>query len=69
MIVETLVCKTYAIKFVVFLRSLKVPKTKLIKHAEWVLVSLTGKVIDSWIRNLGSKPHLYQKPTGVLGWW
>ena len=69
MIVETIVCKTYAIKFIVFLRSLKVLKTMLIKHSEWVLVSSTGKVFDSWIRDLGSKSRLYQKSTGILVWW
>ena len=68
MIVETLVCKTYAIKFVVFKRSLKVLKTKLIMHSEWVPVNSTDRVFDSWIRDLGFKPRLYQKSTGVLGW-
>ena len=36
----------------------------------WVLVSLTGKVFDSWIRDLGFNPRLHQKLISVLvRWW
>ena len=32
----------------------------------WVLISLTGKVSDDWIRDLGFNPRLHQKLIGVL---
>ena len=32
----------------------------------WVLVSLTGKVSDGCIRDLGFNPRLHQKLIGVL---
>ena len=35
----------------------------------WVPVSLTGKVSDGCIRDLGFNPRLHQKLIGVLVWW
>ena len=35
----------------------------------WVLVSLTSKVSDGCIRDLGFNPYLYQKLISVLVWW
>ena len=32
-------------------------------------ISSTGKVSDSWIRDLGFNPRLHQKMFGVLVWW
>ena len=32
----------------------------------WVSVSLTDKVIEGCIRDMGFNPHLHQKPIGVL---
>ena len=36
------------------------------KKYEWVPVSLTGKVFNGWIRDLGFNPCLHQKPIDVL---
>ena len=35
----------------------------------WVPVSSTGKISDSWIKDLGFNFYLHQKPISVLVWW
>ena len=41
----------------------------LINNRLWVLISSTGKISDSCIRDLRFNPRLYQKLISVLVWW
>ena len=52
-----------------YIKILKKKKKKnfyILNFESWVLVSLTSKFSDGWIRNLRFNPCLYQKSIGVF---